>query len=248
MLFIQKTQPSQELIDFVIAERAKFQAEGNVDKYPSYLTLQSDKSYKSLREQLYKEQRGLCCYCMQKIALNNSTIEHFLPQSIFSENEVDYFNLYLACLHSKGKSKTNYHCDIIKGNNLISKFIGYSHHNQYTGKVIKCEDLIQYTEGGFILPNKAGFKTIDKFYRNYSSLTSQEKELLSTIDGLNLNCPSLVNEREKFIKTETKFKPFIDSISDVSTLKKILGNYEKQTIAFAGVAIYFLKERLKQLP
>lgn len=242
MLYIKKTQPSQELVNFITAEKAKFQTEGKLNKHPSYEVLQSDISYKLLRHQLFKEQRGLCCYCMRKIGVDNSNVEHFLPQSIFPENEVDYYNLYLACRHSYKKLKDNQHCDIVKGNELISKYIGFLHNNK------KCEDLIQYTEDGYILPKKQNYITRIKFYQNYSILTPQEKELLSTIEVLNLNCPSLVNERFKFIKTEAKFKPFVDSISDVLTLRKILSNYENQTIAFAGVAIYFLKERLKQIP
>jgi uncharacterized protein (TIGR02646 family) len=243
MLYIKKTQPSQELIDWLNIEKES----GRL--YPHYNSLQTSnstassfKAYQSLRKQLHDEQRGLCCYCMKRVTTDNSNVEHFLPQSIFPENEVDYYNLYLACRYSHGKREEEQYCDIAKGNKLIGKYIGYVHTEK--GVVTKCEDLLQYTEDGYVLPNKTGFKTLQKFHQSYASLTSQEKELLATIAVLNLNCNSLVNDRVKFI-ADTKAK--IDSITDAERLNKMILFYKTEPIAFAGVALYFLQERLKTL-
>ncbi len=246
MLYIQKTQPSPELIDFIVAEKRKFLSENKIDKHPSYITLQSDiKSYKPLRKQLYKEQRGLCCYCMKKITVENSSIEHFLPESIFPENETDYFNLYLACRYSEGLKGGKQYCDKSKGNKLIGKYIGYLHNDSGKNVITKCEDLIQYNEDGYILPNKTGFKTIRKFYTDYSSLAAQEKELLGTIEILNLNCKSLVNERAKFI---ADFKiTIIPKLDDILSINKKVEFYQTVSTPFAGVALYFLKERWNKL-
>lgn len=240
MLYIKKTQPSHDLLNW-ISEKKR---EGTL--HPQYSTLQTQNAsvpsyiaYTSLREQLFEEQNGLCCYCMKKITAGNSNIEHFLPQSIFPENEVDYYNLYLACRHSHGFAKGKQHCDIAKGNALISKYIGHNH--VVDNK--KCQDFFQYTHDGYILPNKTGFVTLQKFYQDYSSLTLQEKELLGTIEILNLNCESLVNERSKFINTEI----LKINQADVVRLEKMIHFYESNPIAFAGVALYFLKQRLKQL-
>lgn len=246
MLYIQKTQPSQDLLNWINAEKAK----GVL--HPQYSNLQSKnpqvstfQAYDSLRKQLYDEQNGVCCYCMKIITPDNSNIEHFLPQSIFAENEVDYYNLYLACRYSHKSPKEKQHCDIAKGNSLIGKYIGYLHTER--GITTKCEDLIQYTEDGYILPNKTGFKTLIKFYQNYSSLTAQEKELLGTIEILNLNYKGLVNERENFIKDEFKIK-VIKSITDISRINTMISFYQTKSTKFAGVALYFLNERMKQLP
>ena len=247
MLYIQKTQPSPELIDFIVAEKRKFLSENKIDKHPSYVTLQSDiKSYKPLRKQLYKEQRGLCCYCMKKITVENSSIEHFLPESIFPENETDYFNLYLACRYSEGLKGGKQYCDKSKGNKLIGKYIGYLHNDSGKNVITKCEDLIQYTPDGYILPKKQDYISQIKFYQNYSLLTPQEKELLGTIEVLNLNCESLVNDRVKFI---TDFRnTILPKIQDKTSLTKKLDFYKQESTPFAGVALYFLNERLKQIP
>jgi len=180
---------------------------------------------------------------MQRITKDNSNIEHFLPQSIFKENEVDYYNLYLACRYSHGWSKKKQHCDIAKADYLIGKFIGYF--NPQTGK--KCQVFFQYTDDGYILPNKAGFKTIRMFYKEYKSLTAQEKELLGTIEILNLNCDSLVDAREKFIKEEPAIKSIIEEISDIQKLAEMQNFYGTPERKFAGVAIYFIKKRIEVL-
>lgn len=242
MQYIQKTQPSQYLLNWINEEKAR----GVL--HPQYSNLQTQnpkvssfQAYDLLRKQLHKEQKGVCCYCMKIITTHNSNIEHFLPQSIFSENEVDYYNLYLACRYSHNSPKEKQHCDIAKGNSLIAKYIGYLHTER--GTTTKCEDLIQYTEDGYILPNKSGFKTLIKFYQNYSSLTAQEKELLGTIEILNLNCKGLVNDREKFITEEFSLKK-IETVSDKNRILKMIAFYEDESTKFAGVAIYFLQKRL----
>ena len=242
MLYIKKTQPSKELTNWIFAKKN----DGEI--HPHYDSLQTQNpgvnsytAYQSLRQQLFNEQKGICCYCMNKITIDNSNIEHFLPQSVFPENGVDYYNLYLACRHSIGKAKPKQHCDTAKGNDLISKHIGYLHHNSSKNITTKCVDLIQYDEDGYILPNKTGFKTLIKFYENYSSLTPQEKELLGTLEVLNLNCDSLVNQRKKFI---AMLKQGIDP----SKIQNMIIYYETQSVSLAGVALYFLKERLKRLP
>lgn len=250
MLFIQKTQPNQELIDFVNAEKAKLFADNKDNHYPKYSALQSDKSYKLLRQQLYEEQRGLCCYCMQKITIDSSSIEHFLPESIFPQNEVDYFNLFLACRYSDGLSgkERKQYCDKAKGNILISKHINYLHYDSSKNKTTKCEDLVKYNELGYILPNRTDLKTLNSYYQNYEILLPEEKVILGSIEVLNLNCESLVNKRHKFIVSEGFTKKELEKISDPAFLKQKIEKIEVVYPQFAGVSLYFLNERLRQLP
>ncbi len=80
MLFIKKTHPKPSLTDWIKKSGRDF---------PAYESLQtanprvdSYQAYTELREQLYEEQRGLCCYCMQRITKDNSNIEHFLRNEI----------------------------------------------------------------------------------------------------------------------------------------------------------------------
>lgn len=70
-----------------------------------------------LRQSLVKEQRGLCCYCLQRIQPNaeQMKIEHWQCQEDYSDKQLDYSNLLGACLGGKGKKEKSQHCDTKKG-------------------------------------------------------------------------------------------------------------------------------------
>jgi len=72
---------------------------------------------KGLRESLVKEQRGICCYCMGRIEATEAKmkIEHFLCQSLHPDKELEYNNLFGACLGNM-KADAEMHCDTFKGN------------------------------------------------------------------------------------------------------------------------------------
>jgi uncharacterized protein (TIGR02646 family) len=76
----------------------------------------------TLREQLWREQRGLCCYCCNGIipSENGMRIEHWKPLRRFPENQLEYWNLMAACPGNKGHPGLE-HCDVCKGNEDLSK-------------------------------------------------------------------------------------------------------------------------------
>ena len=91
-------------------------------------------SKEELREVLFKEQFGLCCYCMNAIKNEPlyTKIEHFLPKETYNPKEVfEYKNLFAAC--NGGEKDTNYkprilHCDSEKGNKNPNEIeIGRAH-------------------------------------------------------------------------------------------------------------------------
>lgn len=50
-----------------------------------------------LKQQLIREQGEICCYCMKRIGMENSHIEHFWPKSYFKSKDMDYNNLFASC-------------------------------------------------------------------------------------------------------------------------------------------------------
>ncbi|MCY3838575.1 MAG: TIGR02646 family protein [Gammaproteobacteria bacterium] len=77
----------------------------------------------ALRRKLVKEQRGLCCYCMDRIRDDQDTkIEHWRPQSRYPEQQLVYRNLLAACPGGMGerKRKSQQHCDTHKGSQDLS--------------------------------------------------------------------------------------------------------------------------------
>jgi uncharacterized protein (TIGR02646 family) len=76
-----------------------------------------------VREQLVKEQRGLCCYCQSRIRANSAgmKIEHWQSQSPtkYPERQLDYINLLGACFggqkNGERSPRDKHHCDTRKG-------------------------------------------------------------------------------------------------------------------------------------
>lgn len=52
---------------------------------------------RKLRESLIEEQGHICCYCMKKIFLDNSHIEHFWPKTFFPQIDLEYNNIFASC-------------------------------------------------------------------------------------------------------------------------------------------------------
>ena len=69
----------------------------------------------ALKEILIAEQRSRCAYCMCRIEMSNSTIEHYIPRSVDMNLSIDYRNLFaMKCsdeeinIYTPKKSETQY--------------------------------------------------------------------------------------------------------------------------------------------
>jgi len=203
--------------------------------HPSYGNL--DKGIiNDLNDSLLKEQGYLCCYCMEEISLKSLRREHFLPQSRFKTEELNYFNIFAACNFSNGLPPEQQHCDIKKGNLLIPKYLLDS----------KCSDYFRYNRSGEILPY-GDFKRYKDYDDNFHKLNAEQKAVLSTIEILNLNAERLKTKRQNFIL------PLIQSINGFSKeqIKQKIEDYKTtdnlgKLKRFCGVAVYILEDYLKR--
>lgn len=50
-----------------------------------------------LRQQLYGEQYGVCCYCCKSLGNERTTIEHLKSRKNYPNKQFDYDNLLLSC-------------------------------------------------------------------------------------------------------------------------------------------------------
>lgn len=73
----------------------------------------------AIREALVREQRGLCCYCEQRIAPSEGRmrVEHRTPQSMDRGRDLDWRNLLGACCGGEGSAEV--HCDVAKGDREV---------------------------------------------------------------------------------------------------------------------------------
>ena len=71
----------------------------------------------ALRRALVTEQRGLCCYCMCRVAseANAMKIEHWRSRATCPDEELNYRNVLAACHGGEGQPFRRQHCDTLKG-------------------------------------------------------------------------------------------------------------------------------------
>jgi uncharacterized protein (TIGR02646 family) len=179
-----------------------------------------------LRESLVNEQRGICCYCMQRIYpnLENMKIEHNQSQSPnkFPEKQLDYGNLLGACLGGTGKPRRDQHCDTRKGDDDIS---------------FNPADPARDVEALFKFPGSG-------------RIEANDPQLQSEIDNiLNLNHSRLVNNRKAVIDS------FIQVLQSQKArnvdFPKYLATWEGkdggQLEPFCQVVVYYLRKKIAKM-
>lgn len=83
------------------------------------------KDKQKIRENLVKEQRGLCAFCGSRIkdGALQMKIAHWYPQKAKggSAHCLNYMNLLGACLGGEGRPEHEQHCDTYQKNKLLEK-------------------------------------------------------------------------------------------------------------------------------
>jgi uncharacterized protein (TIGR02646 family) len=175
-----------------------------------------------LRKSLVVEQKGICCYCMQRIRPTSQEmkIEHCLCQDNYEEKQLDYQNLLGACLGNEGKPKREQHCDTRKGNSNISF--------NPSNPVDNIESKIKYLGDG--------------------TIKSDEPQINQEInDTLNLN-QSLLKKNRKAVLDGLKV--FMDQSPPTGKIRKKLqewnGDHDTELKEYCQVAVYYLRKKLNQ--
>lgn len=192
-------------------------------KYENYDNLR-ESSKNVLKEYLIKEQGGLCAYCMTRINLNNSTIEHYIPRNGINgdmSKSLDYDNLFAVCMNERNSGEKSRHCDVSKGDNLI------------TIDPRKESDILQikYKRDGEIYSDNGDF----------------ENDLNNT---LNLNVTTLRKNRRSALDSALKSMARINKNTwKEEYVKKHLKALEQRAekTEYIGIIVYELSKRLKRI-
>ncbi len=177
-----------------------------------------------LRHSLASEQRGLCCYCMQRIrpSSQNMKIEHWQCQDLYSDKQIDYNNLLGACLGGEGQAPEIQHCDIKKGNLDLT----YNPANP-----------LHDVEGSLHFLGDGTIKSID----------AQFDQEINTV--LNLNQSLLVKNRKEVL--EALRQGLIQkkhSDADIfRELKKWNGDNGGELEPFCQVIVYYLRKKINRM-
>lgn len=183
-------------------------------------------SKKCLREALYREQGGICAYCMQRLKNEyaekegdleiSNRVEHIKCRDNYPELQLDYQNMVLCC-----NGKTNgsiVHCDRKKGNKEISLS---PLNSDFT-------DIISYKSNGTIC----------------ISMSSWQKEM---DEILNLNAGILKANRAAALKGVKK--RLISKKWEWSELKKEFTNWNSVDASglykpYCGIVLWYLNNKL----
>jgi uncharacterized protein (TIGR02646 family) len=178
-----------------------------------------------LRSSLVDEQRGLCCYCLQRIRPDSERmkIEHWQSQDLYPEKQLDYSNLLGSCRGGEGEKPNKQHCDTRKGN-LDLKFNPANTQHDVESK-------IHFLGNGTIESDDSQFS----------------KEINEV---LNLNEGALVRNRKAVLQA---FRQALmqNRYSDADLrkeLRKWNGDNGGDLEPFCQVVIYYLRKKINRMP
>lgn len=129
MRTITKSQEPQSLIEHRATPNATY------DGY---------KEKDDLRTVMVRDQGAICCYCMARIRPTRAVmkIEHFRCQTNHPDLELNFNNLFAACLGNPGQSPNKQHCDTRKGSSTFSR--------ELINTPYRLEELVHYRSNGEI--------------------------------------------------------------------------------------------------
>lgn len=173
---------------------------------------------------LWKEQNGLCAFCMQQIQEAKSDkmlIEHFYPEDKYLDLLLEYRNYLGVCLGGKKGLKDLYHCDKSKKNIEIS-----------------------------ICPHDKTMMEQIKFASDGSVFTGNDQYDYEINEVLRLNLEHLRKERKAIITATQKILSKEKKITK-AFLQKEINRWEKskdgKLQSFCQVAVSYLNKKIQQV-
>lgn len=155
-------------------EFSAWKQQANEDWQPTYNILGGDVK-KSVKASLMEEQGYICCYCEQRLEINDSHIEHFQPQHDSAVDALDYSNILCSCQDQLKKGVPR-HCGNLKGDWFDRTFL-------ISPLEPDCEERFHFNGDGTIRPTNA-----------------QDQAAVTTIDKLGLNSSLLNDLRNKALE------------------------------------------------
>ena len=173
-----------------------------------------------IKEVLLQEQQNRCAYCTCRISLEQSTIEHYIPQSRDRSLSLEYSNMFAVCRVTRDSPRSLQTCDSHRGSTLL-------HIDPRKQENI---DTIYYTHGGRILSVNEDFEyDIDcTLNLNQARLVNNRCAALSSVFERS-------NRRNNSEWKRDKIKKYIEKLSA-----------QGDDTPYAGFLIYMLKKKLRR--
>lgn len=179
----------------------------------------------ALRMSLVIEQRGLCCYCLQRVRpeIGAMKIEHWHSRAPgrYPAEQLDYSNLLGACMGNEGQPRDHQHCNTRKGERDFSRNPAHL--------MPRIEELIRFLGDGRIVSDHADFdaELNDVLNLNEAKLRNRRKAVLDAFKG------TLAKRGNLKRATLLKWLQDWNGDSQVDNLRE-----------FCQVVVYWLQKRL----
>ena len=243
MIYIRKSEPSQAIRRHLAELKSEPEWKKLSNDDVEGIRIYFDRVNKNLiRDEIYRDQHGLCAYCMRRIKNDSSMkIEHWLPLSRSKNEALNYNNFLGACDGGTKVADNNKYltCDVSKANKAVMV-------NPLSKKQM---DKIIYCVNGMIKtkPHDENMEFDINNVLHLNGYLDEDGELLhdtstrlvkSRRDVYNLYSYLMIALDKKYKGNETKMKNFI---------KKKIAELENADIyeEFLGVWLYFLKRRIR---
>jgi uncharacterized protein (TIGR02646 family) len=194
----------------------------------------SPKAKQELREQLWREQHGLCCYCSNGITPTEDgmRIEHWKPLSRFPQFQLAYWNLMAACPGGKGLPERLHHCDLSKADKKLE--LNPADPQDRVGEVV-------HYVNGEVRSSDAAFDA--ELGENPDKVKVNSKRVL------NLNIPFLRNNRmaaQEGFQAALKKRGSLDREDWLRLLRKWNGEQGGTMEPFSPVVVWFIQRKLNR--
>jgi len=210
MKYIQKGSEPVQLTEWKALE--------SEDWKPEYRSM-GNQLKNGVKNALMQEQGYLCCYCERRLRLDDSHIEHFIPQSNEAIDPLDYSNMLCSCQNRVKKGEPR-HCGNLKGDWFDAALL-------VSPLDPDCENKFLFLADGRIKPLEPG-----------------DPAAKTTIEKLGLGIPKLNDLRQKAIEpfiddvlTEQEFQTFVTAYLQPDpdgvlgefymTIKSLFGNFSE---------------------
>jgi len=195
-----------------------------------------------LNAALIKEQHSICCYCEKRLdhfqgqKERGAHNEHLIPESGPSgefDKQMDYNNLYACCIESQGMPKNKTHCGEHKKDGVIYPFIQKEN----------CAEYFRYNTLGEIIPN-GDYPCWDDYLSHRTELLGMVKEAVDAIELLNLNCNSLVADRNVCLVELMRWTVG----KDKQSIRDKMLEFENSSVfpEFIDMCLYFMEKKLEK--
>lgn len=241
MLYIKKIQPLPDVVACVNtvkrSEEWKLISESDTHAIRKQFDLLPKNS---IRHTLWKEQRGLCAYCMKRIHDDTSmTIEHWLPLSKSKNEALQYSNMLGVCHGGRKTEKESYKilcCDASKEEKEI-KFCPWNESH--------IKDIAYMTNG--IMYTLSGNEEFEIDINEILCLNGLRDEKGNLVD----TSTEIVKGRRDAVRWCNDFYRALDRRGKCTSLmiKKKIDEIEQAEVMpeFAGVKLFYLKKKYCEL-